>query len=56
MQVLLVVIDDNGDSQTFQLERDKETKNYVKFRAGDMGNPLIYKVYVAKGFKAAKKS
>jgi len=52
MQVLIVVVDDNGRSETFQLERVGVTPNYVKFKAGDMGTPLIYKVWVAKSFKA----
>ena len=56
MQVLIVVIDNDGDSQTFQLEKTGESRNYIRFRAGDMGKPLISKIWVAKGFKAAKKS
>ena len=56
MQVLVVVIDNDGDSQTFQLEKTGESRNYVKFFAGAMGKPLIGKVWVAKSFKAEKKS
>ena len=56
MQVLVVVLADDGGSQTFKLERVRETRNYVVFSAGDMGKPLIGKAYVAKGFKATDKS
>ena len=55
MQVLVVVIDDNGNSQTFQLEKYGESRRYVKVRAGGMGDPLIGKAWVAKDFKAEKK-
>ena len=56
MQVLVVVIDDSGKSESFQLDWIKVTPNYVRFGAGAMGKPLIGKVWVAKGFKAEKKS
>lgn len=56
MQVLVVVTDDDGRSETFQLDRIKTTKNYVKFGAGDMGKPIISTIYIAKGFKATRKT
>ena len=56
MQVLVVVLTDDGGSQTFKLKKFKETRNYVVFRAGDMGEPLISRAYVKRGFKAANKS
>ena len=56
MQVLVVIIDDNKGTQTFQLERERETRNYVVFSSGDKSKPLISRTYVAKGFKTEKKS
>ena len=56
MQVLVTVIDDNGNPQTFQLERAPDTPNYAKFKAGNRPDPLIYAVYVSRDFKAAKES
>jgi len=56
MQVLVVVVDDNGKSETLQLERDRETKNYVKYKAGDMGKPIIGSAYVAKSLQTTEKS
>lgn len=56
MQVLVVVTDDDGRSETLQLDRIKTTKNYVKFGAGDMGKPVISTTYVAKDFKATGKA
>ena len=56
MQVLVVVIDDNGKSETLQLERVKETRNYIRFEAGDMGRPIIGKAWVAKSLQTTKKS
>ena len=38
MQVLVVVIDDDGESRNFRLERIGESRNYVKFFAGYLGN------------------
>ncbi|MBM3142894.1 MAG: hypothetical protein FJ005_07600 [Chloroflexi bacterium] len=56
MQVSIIVTDDYGRSETFQLDRIKTTKNYVKFGAGDMGKPVISTIYIAKDFKATKKT
>lgn len=56
MQILVVVTDDAGKSETFQVDRIKTTKNYVKFGAGGMGTPVISTIYVAKDFKAARKT
>ena len=56
MQVLVVVIDDDGESRNFRLEKFGDSRNYDKFRTGDMGKPLIGKVWIVKGFKAEKKS
>lgn len=62
MRVLVVVIDDNENSQTFQLEKVKEAPNFIRFEAREKDNPLtgrppIYsKTHVIKGFKAANKS
>jgi len=56
MQVLVVVVDDNGKSETLQLEKVKETRNYVRFEAGGMGNPIIGKAWVAKSLQTIKKN
>ena len=64
MQVLVVVIDDNGNSETFKLERDGESRgrNYDIYSAKERVNPLtgrptlFSKTHVMKGFKAKGKS
>jgi len=55
-QVLVVVVDDNGKSETLRLEKFKETRNFIRFQAGDMSSPIIGKAWVAKSLLTRKKS
>ena len=52
MQVQVQVIDDDGKTETFQLERiqrpKEKNKSFVKFHVGDSNSPLIAIAWVRK--------
>ena len=52
MKVQVQVIDDDGKTETFQLERierpGEKNKSFVKFHVGDRSSPLIATAWVRK--------